>query len=155
MLLRVMVIALVLASLTFGQSTRHRHGKKVKADPSYSSSRTASTELLRLARKLRAGGASVALTKEKVSQPFFSARGRIMKTNGEAVQVFQYLTPSAADADARRVSADGSTIGTSKPMWMATPHFFKSGNLIVLYVGANQTILELLQTSLGDQFAGG
>lgn len=78
-----------------------------------------------------------------------------MKINGEAVQVFQYRSPSAANADAKRVSADGSTIGTSKPMWMAIPHFFKSGKLIVLYVGGNETILDPLLTSLGAQFAGG
>ncbi|MGI9067074.1 MAG: hypothetical protein ACR2HX_11820 [Pyrinomonadaceae bacterium] len=53
------------------------------------------------------------------------------------------------------MSSDGTTIGTSKPTWMATPHFFKTGKLIVLYVGGNQTILELLRTALGGQFAGG
>jgi hypothetical protein len=74
--------------------------------------------------------------------------GRIININGEALQVFEYATPSAADADARRVSADGTTIGTSKPTWMATPHFFKSGKLIVLYIGRNKTIVDLLRTAL-------
>jgi hypothetical protein len=40
-------------------------------------------------------------------------------------------------------------------MWMATPHFFKSGSLLVLYVGDDAEILDLLKDSLGDQFAGG
>ena len=78
-----------------------------------------------------------------------------MKINGEAVQIFEYSTPSAANADAKLVSADGTTIGISKPTWMAPPYFFKSGKLIVLYVGGNQTIVELLRTALGNQFAGG
>ena len=77
-----------------------------------------------------------------------------MKISGEALQVFEYARASAADADASRVSGDGTTIGTSKPTWMATPHFFKSGKLIVLYVGGNQTVVDLLRTALGNQFAG-
>ncbi|MBA2702435.1 MAG: hypothetical protein H0U60_01100 [Blastocatellia bacterium] len=81
--------------------------------------------------------------------------GRVTNINGESVQVFEYATNSAAEADARRVSADGTTIGTSKPTWMAPPHFFRSGKLIVLYVGANQTIVNLLRATVGNQFAGG
>jgi len=152
---RLTVLVLFLSPLTFAQSTGHRHGKKINAGPSHSSSRNTSSELVRLAKKLRAGGATVAVTREKVSQPFFFVPGRIMKINGEPVQVFEYRTISAANADARRVSADGSTIGAHKPMWMATPHFFKSGKLIVLYIGGNPTIVELLRTTLGSQFAGG
>lgn len=155
MLIKVIVLVLVLASVTFGQSIRHRQGKKVRTGHSHSSSKTTSSELLQLAQKLRAHGPTVVLTKEKISQPFFSVRGRIIKIDGEALQVFEYATPSAADADASRVSADGTTIGTSKPAWMATPHFFKSGKLIVLYIGGNQTIVDILRTALGNQFAGG
>lgn len=95
------------------------------------------------------------LTKEKVSQPFSSVSGRIVKINREGVQVFEYPWPSAVDADAKQVSADGTTIGTSKPSWMAPPHFFKSGKFLVLYVGGNQTVLNVLRGALGGQFAGG
>lgn len=154
MLLKSIVLLLFTASLTFGQATRHRHGSKARPAHTYSSSKTRSSDLVRLTQKLRAHGATVALTKEKVRQPFFSVAGRIININGEALQVFEYRTPSAANADASRVSADGRTIGTSKPTWMATPHFFKSGKLIVLYVGGNQTIVDLLGTTLGNQFAG-
>ncbi len=155
MLLKLVVLFLLTASATFGQSPKHRHRNKAGAGHPHSSLKTKSSELLRLAQKLRASGATVALTREKISQPFFSVPGKIMKINGEAVQVFEYSTPSAANADAKRVSADGTTIGISKPTWMAPPHFFKSGKLIVLYVGGNQTLVELLRTALGNQFAGG
>ena len=80
---------------------------------------------------------------------------RVININGESVQVFGYATKAAAEADASRVTADGTTIGTSKPTWIATPHFFRSGKLIVLYLGSNQDIVDLLQTTLGNQFAGG
>ena len=155
MLVKLIVLLLVTASSTFLQSARHRHRPKARPAPPYSFSRTKSSELFRLTEKLRAHGATVVLTKEKVSQPFFSVPGRIIKINGEALQVFEYAMPSAADAEARRVSADGNTIGTSKPTWMAAPHFFQSGKLIVLYIGGNQTIVDLLRKALGNQFAGG
>lgn len=152
---KLIVLLLFTASLTCGQSTRHRHRNKARPAHTHSSSKTKSSELVRLTEKLRAQGGRVALTRERVSQPFFSVAGRIININGEALQVFEYVTPFAAEADASRVSADGTTIGTSKPTWMATPHFFKSGKLIVLYTGGNQTIVDLLRTTLGNQFAGG
>ena len=157
MILKLIVLLLFTASLAFGQSTRHRHRQRHKAGPSrpHSSAKTESTGLVRLTENLRAQGGTVALTRERVSQPFFPVAGRIININGEALQVFEYATPAAASAQATRVSADGTTIGTSKPTWMATPHFFKSGKLIVFYIGGNLTIVELLRTTLGSQFAGG
>jgi len=38
--------------------------------------------------------------------------------------------------------------------WVEPPHFFKSGNLIVLYVGEESSILEALHEILGPQIAG-
>jgi hypothetical protein len=90
-----------------------------------------------------------------VWQPFFSASGRIMKVNNEAIQVFEYSKPATTESQAKRVSPDGKTIGNSKPSWMSTPHFFKSQKLILIYVGDDQTILRILQAELGKQFAGG
>ncbi|MBC8031928.1 MAG: hypothetical protein H7Z16_17730 [Pyrinomonadaceae bacterium] len=109
----------------------------------------------RLIVKLRAQGASVKSTKERVRQPFFLVSGRIMKINNQAIQVFEYSNPANTENQAKLVGKDGKTIGNTKPTWMSTPHFFKSQKLIVLYVGDDQTILRILQTELGNQFAGG
>jgi hypothetical protein len=112
-------------------------------------------EYRRLIGMLRAQGASVRSTGEKVRQPFFSVPGRILKVNNEAIQVFEYSKIAITESQAKRVSPDGKTIGNSKPSWMSTPHFFKSQKLIVIYVGDDQTILKILQAALGNQFAGG
>lgn len=112
-------------------------------------------EYARLIKKLRAQGGAVTPTKVSVRQPFFRVLGRIMKINNEAIQVFEYSNSLATQSQAKRVSLDGRQIGNSKPSWMSTPHFFKTQKLIVLYVGDNQTILRILQSELGDQFAGG
>jgi hypothetical protein len=34
------------------------------------------------------------------------------------------------------------------------PHFYKASNLIVLYAGDNQAVIDVLETVLGLQFAG-
>lgn len=38
---------------------------------------------------------------------------------------------------------------------MATPHFYRSGNVIALYVGDDAATLAALERALGPQFAGG
>lgn len=152
---KVILLSLFSATLVLGQATQHPH--RISADKRHSSkaAKTSSTrEYLPLIKRLRSQGATVKLTAEPVRQPFFSVPGRIIGINDESVQVFKFSNASAADGQAHRVSADGMTIGTSKPSWMAPPHFFKAGKLIVIYVGANESVLKVLQASLGVQFAG-
>ena len=103
---------------------------------------------------LKGAGAEVA-TGGTVEQPFFSVKARLLKVNGEEVQVFEYAYASTADSQAARVSDTGSTVGTSMISWVNTPHFFKKSGLIVLYVGRNQPTLDILKKVLGEQFAGG
>ena len=91
---------------------------------------------------------------DTVEQPFFAVNGRIIKVNNADVQVFEYQSAEEMEADAVQVSADGGSVGTSMISWMATPHFFKSGSVLVLYVGDDITILEALKNILGEQFAG-
>jgi hypothetical protein len=155
LLLKSILLLLFAVSLAVGQSpTQRRRTGSIRRHVQPTAKGRSSGDLVRLTAKLRRQGAAVVLTNERVSQPFFSATGRIVKINGEGVQVFQYPRPSTADADAKKVSADGSSIGTNKPSWMAPPHFFKSGKFLVLYVGGNQTVLKVLQGVLGSQFAG-
>jgi hypothetical protein len=90
----------------------------------------------------------------RVSQPFFSVGGRTLNLDGESIQVFEYARASAAGRDAKRVEPSGSGIATSMPMWVGTPHFYKGGRLIVLYVGENSSVTKALENALGPQFAG-
>jgi len=106
-----------------------------------------------LSQALRAAGATVE-GGDSLDQPFFSVTGQILKINGADVQVFEYKSAEAMEADAAQVSADGGSVGTSMVTWMATPHFFKSGNVLVIYVGDDAAVLDLLKSVLGEQFAG-
>lgn len=106
-----------------------------------------------LINRLRARGRKV-LRGGKVSQPFFSSAGRTINVDGEQVQVFQYANAKAAEREAKAIDPQGSAVGTSMPMWVAPPHFYKSGRLIVLYVGQSSSVIRALDRALGPQFAG-
>jgi hypothetical protein len=106
-----------------------------------------------LINRLRASGEKVGRA-GKVSQPFFSVKGQVITVAGEHVQVFEYASPKVAEREAKSVSSSGSSAGTSMPLWVAPPHFYKNGILIVLYVGENSAVIKALERILGPQFAG-
>ncbi|HYN87782.1 MAG TPA: hypothetical protein VER55_04605 [Ardenticatenaceae bacterium] len=92
---------------------------------------------------------------ETVEQSFFPVSGRIVRVNGQDVQVFEFEDVDAAQAAAATVDRTGSSIGTSMVGWVDTPHFYHQGRLIVLYIGSDAAVLEALEAALGAQFAGG
>jgi hypothetical protein len=106
-----------------------------------------------LIEALRARGAAVE-PGEPVEQIFFAVTGQIIAVNGEDVQVFEYDSAEAMQADAAQVASDGGSIGTNMVTWVATPHFYNAGRILVLYVGDDPEIIELLEGVLGPQFAG-
>ncbi len=79
--------------------------------------------------------------------------------NGEQVDIYEFATASDADAAAITVSADGSIItsGDGPPIaidFLNPPHYFKQGNVIVVYTGGDGDVINLLRDNLGDEFAG-
>jgi hypothetical protein len=112
------------------------------------------TDFKGLLKSLRASGARVRHEGNEVEQPFFSVAGKMISVGGADVQVFEYATAADAAREAAPVSPDGSSVGGSKPMWIGDPHFFRSGRLIVLYVGDDAKVLRTLTRVLGKQFAG-
>lgn len=96
-----------------------------------------------------------------VSQPFLSRQsGTTVRLSGGAVttpadlQLFEYGSASAASADAKQIRPDGGGTATTQISWVAPPHFFLKGRVMVLYVGNDRAVLSLLQSLLGPQFAG-
>ena len=49
---------------------------------------------------------------------------------------------------------DSSAELTTMISWIAPPHFYQVGRLIVFYIGSDQPTLDLLTAVLGPQFAG-
>lgn len=90
-----------------------------------------------------------------ITQDFFRVEGKLINlSDAEGFQVFEYKTAKEMEADASKVAPDGGSVGTSMMNWMMPPHFFKSGRIIVLYIGNNETTLDLLEKIMGKQFAG-
>jgi hypothetical protein len=112
------------------------------------------TDYDNLVESLQDAGATVEPS-GSVNQPFFTPQGQVIAVDGQDVQVFEYDTVADADAEADLVSPDGSSVGTSIMTWVATPHFYKSGRLIVLYVGDLSDTIGILEGALGPQFSGG
>ena len=96
-----------------------------------------------------------------VSQPFLNPQsGTTVRLSGGPltapadVQLFEYGSASAASADANQIRRDGSGTATTQISWVAPPHFFLKGRVLVLYVGSDAAVVSLLSSVLGTQFAG-
>jgi hypothetical protein len=113
-----------------------------------------------LVEHLRSSGLTVEPAGE-IEQPFFTPQARVIRIGttsnaqprGGEAQVYEYATEQQAAADAAKVSSDGSING-SMPHWIAPPHFFRRRNLLVLYLGSDETTLLNLRGFLGNEFAG-
>lgn len=92
-------------------------------------------------------------------QQFLSIPGKLITVESQRLQVFEYADSASAEAEAKRFSSDGAWIdhnGTPTLVnWISTPHLYRSGKLLVFYVGDDADTLELLANTLGDEFAGG
>ncbi len=111
------------------------------------------TDAASLISQLRTAGESVELVGE-VDQPFLSVTGTMIKLQGEDVQIFQYSSANEMEAQAALISPDGTAVGTRKIHWIGSPHFFKQGRILVLYVGNDKKVENALEAVLGRQFAG-
>lgn len=103
--------------------------------------------------KLLESGASVQ-TMGSINQPFLSGQGRIIRVNGEDLQVFEYANKGLAEGDIKIVTPDGCCFGTTNISWMGSPHLYQEDRLIVIYIGDNTSMRNLLGNMLGSQFAG-
>ena len=110
-------------------------------------------DLVSLIKALENAGATVE-SGEPVTQTFFTPEGQTLKVNGADLQVFEYESADAMQKEAAQVAPDGGSVGTSMMMWIDAPHFYKAGRIIVLYLGSDKAVLDLLDKVMGAQFAG-
>lgn len=106
-----------------------------------------------LLEALQSSNAAVEIS-GSVIQDFFSPEGSIITVNGAEIQVFEYEAAEDMEREASQVSADGGSIGTTMVAWMDPPHFYKTGRIIVIYIGSDENTLKLIQAVMGPQFAG-
>jgi hypothetical protein len=119
------------------------------------------TSYTSLQTALRAHGASVQ-DDGQGSEPFLTGTDHRLIVNGVGIDVFEYPTTFGASLDGSHISSDGATISVHNGPFgsvttvdfVAPPHWFRAGRVIVLYVGQSTALLNLLQAVLGPQFAG-
>lgn len=73
----------------------------------------------------------------------------------DTIGVYEYKNNQQMENDSRTISSDGSMVGNGTIYeWNSKPHFYKSGNVIVLYIGINTEITKKIEQVMGMQFAG-
>jgi hypothetical protein len=149
--LAILIVVVVAGGI--GVGIRHALG---------SSSTVAGYALGDFTAALRAHGATVVDTGTVSAQPF-QGIGHGLDVNGVPLVVYAYPSTGAASLDAQAVSPDGSTVRRgSGPLsgqtvvvdWVAPPHLYLRGRVIVTYAGSDLGIIHLLMAILGPQFAG-
>lgn len=103
--------------------------------------------------KVRVNGYEPALT-ETIELSVLPFKAYIIKIAGEEMKVFDFVSMEDADNFVSGVSPDGSTVNGAVINWPGTPHFYRSGKVIVQYAGSYAAVLSLLNSIMGPQFAG-
>lgn len=119
------------------------------------------TEYAGLVNSLRQAGVTVE-PRGEVASHFLSAELRLVAVNDSDVLVWEYEDATAAETEAAGISPDGFALrtlaqGTQRIIaieWVGPPHFYKTGKLVVLYVGESEVVIDALESVLGPQFAG-
>lgn len=74
------------------------------------------------------------------------------------ISIYLYESNDEMEKDASYISADGFSYDNGREAamidWVSYPHFFKSENMIILYVGEDSDIIHSLKELVGPQFAG-
>jgi hypothetical protein len=81
---------------------------------------------------------------------FFSVTAHLVRVNDAQVNAFEYPTEHAAAMEAASISPEGQPNPRVAIDWISTPRFYRSGSLIVLYVGCSTEIAEALRAVLGE-----
>lgn len=86
---------------------------------------------------------------EVIEVPYLSSIGKVVRVNGEEIQVYQYSDPKSRQADSDTISSDGTIKGQVKISLTSQPIFWAHEDLLVIYLGSNPQIIDLISFSLG------
>jgi len=92
-------------------------------------------------------------------EQFLAVAGKKIFVEGQALEVYQYASAAAATHDSQNIDKDACLIhmiggGTKMVNWEQPPHLYLKDRLLVIYVGSNYDIINVLVARLGPQFAG-
>jgi hypothetical protein len=94
----------------------------------------------------------------EVEQHFLPAIRKQVQLGNEALDIYIFRNKKTMETESKFISSDGYGYDNGYKgvcvSWVAKPHFFKKGNIIVQYIGGNEKIISDLKAILGEQFAG-
>ncbi|MFA5585732.1 MAG: hypothetical protein WDA02_04205 [Saccharofermentanales bacterium] len=144
----ILILAVCLSACSTGPSP--------ETDPG-----TAAAETEEVYRILIAGleARGFKVDEEDVEEDILEGQRRMLILDGgERLWPYLYEDGAEMEKDAAFITSGGLTYDNGsralKIQWVSDPHFFKSGNMILLYVGVDQDILHALEEIMGTQFAG-
>ena len=91
----------------------------------------------------------------EVEKPYFDVPARGLKINGSPVYCVAFTESKETDEFVATIAKDGRMIGEKKVEEEKTPHFFREGKVVALYLGDKQSTIEILEEVMGKQIAGG
>lgn len=91
---------------------------------------------------------------EKSQSPVLGGVRYLLPFSGGELQLYTYRTADEAARDLRNVSGDGFQVGEVYVDWTDAPHFFLRDNVVVLYVGEDLEVLDMLERLCGAQIRG-
>ncbi|HBN29222.1 MAG TPA: hypothetical protein DD421_09380 [Clostridiaceae bacterium] len=102
---------------------------------------------------------SYTIEAEDVEESILLGERKWLTLNGsDNISVYLYENSNRMEKDSSYLSNDGFSYNNVKESidieWVSYPHFFKSENMIILYVGENSEIVHVLKELVGSQFAG-
>ncbi len=87
----------------------------------------------------------------------FNTRSYILHVNSYRMFTYEYLSNN--EFEEIFISDSGHLVGTTSMSatvdWAGSPHFYRQENILLLYVGCEGLLLRLLESTLGEPFAGG
>lgn len=92
-----------------------------------------------------------------------SVPSQAVELHKELILVYEYSSCETMKQDAEGIDRHGAAFAhhagediavTIQVSWIAAPHFFKKGRIIVHYTGENHDILQFLRRHFGGEFAG-
>lgn len=111
-----------------------------------------------LVKKLESLGYTIEVENVEENIMLTGRQKRLILNKSESISVYLYQNSDKMEKDASYVSDDGFSYNNGKKgvcvEWVTAPHFFKLGNMIILYVGENPEIIHALEELAGPQFAG-
>ncbi len=88
-------------------------------------------------------------------QPILNMAAHVVQLGDAQVQVFEYDSVTAREAASSGISANGHEINGQTVTWTDEPHFWAGGRLLVLYLGQDERVLDLLGDIFGTPLTAG